>query len=383
MNFSLTEEQLNLKNKFTEFGRTLPADTVIENDQNGTFDRESWNKCAEFGMHKMASVSAYGGEKEEIDILNSMVAMEGFGKGCVDNGLAFALNAHMWTVQLPIVQFGSEEQKKKFLPKMVDGSWIGCHAMTEPDTGSDVYSMKTSAEKTEGGYVLNGEKRLLSLAPIADLFLVFANAKPKLGKWGITAFLIPKDSPGLRVGNVEHKMGLRTVPIGSLVLDNCFVPDENRLGKEGSGFAMSNASLEYERCSILASQLGRMEAQLEKAVDYAKNREQFGQSIGKFQSVSNRIADMKMRMEMARLMLYKTAWLKDQGKPAMMEAALLKLYLSESFIDSSLDAIRIHGGIGYLSEYGIERDLRDAVGGVLYAGTSDIQRNIISGLLGL
>jgi alkylation response protein AidB-like acyl-CoA dehydrogenase len=161
------------------------------------------------------------------------------------------------------------------------------------------------------------------------------------------------------------------------------VPTENRLGKEGAGFSISNHSLEYERCSILASQLGAMERQLETAIDYAKNRQQFGQPIGKFQSVANRIADMKLRIETARLLLYKTAWLLKNGQPAMMEAALLKLYLSEGFIASSLDAIRTHGGNGYMTDFGVERDLRDAVGGVLYAGTSDIQRNIVAKLLGL
>jgi alkylation response protein AidB-like acyl-CoA dehydrogenase len=181
----------------------------------------------------------------------------------------------------------------------------------------------------------------------------------------------------------QHKMGLRTVPIGTLQFDECVVPASARLGPEGAGVCISNHSLEVERCCILASQLGAMERQLQRAIAYARSRTQFGQTIGKFQSVSNRIADMKLRIETARLLLYKVAWLVDRGQPAMMEAALLKLYLSEAFVESGLDAIRVHGGLGYLSETGVERDLRDAVGGVLYAGTSDIQRNIVSRLLGL
>ena len=174
---------------------------------------------------------------------------------------------------------------------------------------------------------------------------------------------------------------MRTVPIGDLFFEDCFVPEENRLGKEGSGWAITSYSLEYDRCSILASQLGAMERQLETSIAFVKKRQQFGKSISTFQSVSNRIADMKLRLETSRLLLYKVAWLKNEGGSAMLDAALLKLQLSESFITSSLDTIRNHGGSGFLTEEGVERDLRDAVGGVLYAGTSDIQRNIISQLL--
>jgi alkylation response protein AidB-like acyl-CoA dehydrogenase len=281
------------------------------------------------------------------------------------------------------MHFGTEEQKQKFIPKMASGEWIGAHALSEAEIGSDIFNMKMTATKADGGYILNGTKRMVSLAPVSDMALVFANANPKYGKWGVTAFLVERGMEGFTTGDNSPKMGLRSVPWGELRFDNCFVPEENRLGKEGAGFSISNNSLEYERCTILASQLGRMERQLEIAVNYAKNREQFGQPIGKFQSVSNRIADMKVRIETIRLLLYKVAWLKQQGKNAMMDAAILKLYLSESFIQSSLDTIRIHGGNGYMTDFGVERDLRDAIGGVLYAGTSDIQRNIISKLLGL
>jgi alkylation response protein AidB-like acyl-CoA dehydrogenase len=243
--------------------------------------------------------------------------------------------------------------------------------------------MSTRAEKTEGGYLLSGTKRFISFAPIADVFMVFATVDPSLGKWGISAFLVEKETPGLSISSEWEKMGLRSVPMSDIILDNCMLSKENLLGKEGGGVGISQSSLEWERCFILASQLGAMERQLVESVAYARGRKQFNQPIGKFQSISNRIADMKLRLETARLLLYKVAWLKEQDRSAMMEAALLKLHLSESFIESSLDAIRIHGGYGYMTEYGFERDLRDAVGGVIYGGTSDIQRNIISKLLGL
>lgn len=383
MDFSWKKEQLDLKEKIIQFVKESLTDDVVEQDKNSTFPMESWKKCADFGIQALAAPTKYGGQKEEIDILGSMLAMEGFGYECEDNGLAFALNAQMWTVQLPLAHFGTEDQKEKFLPPLVKGEKIACHALTEPEIGSDVFNMKMTAEKTDGGYILNGQKRLVSLAPIADLFFIFANVNPKYGKWGVTAFMVEKGMEGFSTSVSRHKMGLRTVPIGELNFENCFVPEANRIGKEGAGFSISNNSLEYERCSILASQLGRMDRQLEIAIDYARNRKQFGQPIGKFQSVSNRIADMKLRIETARLLLYKVAWLKKNDQPAMTEAALLKLYLSESFLESSLDIIRIHGGNGYMTDFGVERDLRDAIGGVLYAGTSDIQRNIIAKLLGL
>lgn len=383
MDFYWSEKELAYKNQIIAFAQKELSDVAIHADKTSSFRAEDWKKCADFGILGLAATTTYGGQEDEVDILRAMLAMEGFGYGCEDNGLAFALNAQMWTVQLPILQFGTETQKQKFLTQMVKGEWIAAHALTEPEIGSDVFNMKMTATKCDGGYILNGQKCLVSLAPIANVALVFANANPKYGKWGVTAFLVEKGMEGFSASPNREKMGLRSVPWGELNFDNCFVPTENRLGKEGAGFSISNHSLEYERCSILASQIGRMEKQLEIAIDYAKNRTQFGKPIGKFQSVSNRIADMKLRIETAKLLLYKVAWLKKTGKSAMMEAAILKLYISEMFINSSLDAIRIHGGNGYLTDFGVERDLRDSVGGILYAGTSDIQRNIISQLLGL
>ena len=266
---------------------------------------------------------------------------------------------------------------------MCSGDLIGAHAITEPESGSDIFSLSTTAVKRPGGYVLNGTKRYISLAPIAGVALVFATTDPSVGKWGITAFLVESGTDGFRTGPVCEKMGLRTVPMADCLFEDCFVAEKNRLGAEGSGFSLATNSLEWERCCILASQLGAMERQLESSIEYARKRQQFGQSIGKFQSVSNRIVDMRLRLETSRLLLYKVAWLKQTGKPAMTEAALLKLHLSECFVQSSLDALSINGAKGYLAESEIERDVRDALGGTIYAGTSDIQRNVVAGLLGL
>ena len=383
MDFSWSEEQTKYRDSIVQFAEEALNDDLVERDRQGHFSRDLWQKCAQFGIQSLAAPSQYGGQKDEVDILTAMLAMEGFGYGCRDNGLALALNAQMWTVQIPIVQFGTEAQKEKFLKAFTSGKLIGAHALTEPEAGSDILSMKMTAEKCEGGYMLNGEKRLITLAPVADVVLVFANVNPKLGRWGVSAFLVEKGPESFVASPTRDKMGMRTVPFGELIFDNCFVPEENRLGAEGAGFSILNHSLEYDRCCILASQLGAMERQLEQAIKYVKERQQFGKPIGHFQSVSNRIADMKLRLETSRLLLYKVAWLKKSGKPATLETALLKLQLSESFIASSLDAIRSFGGNGYLTDFEVERNLRDAVGGVLYAGTSDIQRNIIAKWLGL
>ena len=381
MDFSWTKEQSDYKQQIIEFAENQLNDNLIERDKEAVFSRKNWKKCADFGIQGLATPKDFGGTFDEVDILTATLAMEGLGKGCRDNGLAFALNAQMWTVQLPIFEFGNDAQRKKYLSPMTSGEWIGCHGLTEPEAGSDVFSMKTTAEKVEGGYILNGSKRLITFAPEADIALVFANVNPKIGKWGVTGFIVEKGTKGFTQGSNQPKMGLRTVPIGDLHFDNCFVPDENRLGKEGAGWSITTHSLEYDRCSILASQLGAMERQLENTIEFVKNRKQFNQPISEFQSVSNRVADMKLRLETSRLLLYKVAWLKSQGKSAMLEAALLKLQLSESFVSSSLDDIRNHGGIGFLTETEIERNLRDAIGGVLYAGTSDIQKKIIAQLI--
>jgi alkylation response protein AidB-like acyl-CoA dehydrogenase len=382
MDFSWSEDQLALRDRYVRFAQVELNDQLLDRDRRGTFSRESWQKCADFGILGLSVAEEYGGTAET-DILTAMLAMEGLGYGCRDNGLSFGLNAQIWTVQLPIARFGNEEQKQRFLPALCGGRSIGAHAITEPEAGSDIFSLQTRAEKRDGGYILNGTKRLVTFAPIADLALVFATLDPALGNWGITAFVVERGTTGFRSSPGQEKMGLRTVPIGELIFEDCYVPAENRIGPEGAGVSISNHSLEVERCCILASQLGAMERQLEETVRFARERRQFGQPIGKFQSVSNRVAEMKLRLETARLLLYKVAWLKKQDKPAMLEAALLKLHLSESFVASGLDAIRIHGGSGYLTEWEVERDLRDAIGGTLYAGTSDIQRNLIARLLGL
>lgn len=383
MNFSLTKEQQDYKKKIIDFALQNFSTSYVDEDRDLKFSRAYWELCADFGILGLSVPQDYKSEKTKVDFLTAIIAMEALGYAIKDNGLPFAMNAQMWTVQLPIADFGTEEQKHKFLPKLTSGSWIACHALTEPDAGSDVFSMQTRAEKVEGGYILNGKKHLITLGPVCDVAMVFAVTNPKVGKWGLSVFLVEKGTKGFTTSKNKAKMGLRTVPIGDLEFDNCFVKEENRLGKEGAGWSIINHSLELDRCSVHASQVGAMERQLEESIQFVKKRKQFKQSVGKFQSVSNRIAEMKLRLETSKLLMYKVAWLKSVGESAMLESALLKLHISESFMKSSLDHIRNHGGYGYLSENEIERDMRDAVGGLIYAGTSDVQKNIIANLLGI
>lgn len=380
MEFSWTEDQLALRRETIAFAQQL-NDGVIERDRAGTFSRENWLRCAEFGILGLPMPERFGGTGA--DILTTTLTMESLGYGCRDNGLIFALNAQMWSVQMPLLHFGSEAQQARYLPRLCNGEIIGAHGMTEPGSGSDAFALRTRARRCDGGYMLDGTKTFVTSAPMSDLALVFATVDPEAGVGGITAFVVERGTPGFTVSRDIEKMGLRTSPMGELILQDCLVPEANRLGPEGAGMSIFNSSMEWERSGILASHLGAMQRQLETCVRYARERVQFGQTIGKFQSIGNRIADMRVRLEAARLMLYRVAWLKQTGKNAIVEAAAAKLFVSEAFVASSQDAIRIHGGYGYTTEFEIERDLRDAIGGTLYSGTSDIQRNIIARWMGL
>ena len=323
----------------------------------------------------------YGGSG--VDALTVMLAMEALGYGCRDNGLIFSINAQMWSCEIPILLSGTDEQKSRYLPGLCDGSLIGVQCMTEPGSGSDAFALRTTASKSEGGYVLNGTKTFITNAPIADVFVVFAATDTTMGFAGISAFLVDRHAPGVAVGRPFHKMGLRTSPMSEVVFEDCEVPETARLGPEGAGAAIFNSSMDWERSCILASTVGAMERQVERCVAYARERRQFGEPIGKFQGVSHTIVDMKIRLETSRLLLYRLGWQKRAGKAVPMESAMTKVYLSECFVQSSMDALHIHGGYGYLTELELEREVRDSIASTIYSGTSEIQRNLVAGHLGL
>ncbi len=381
MDFDLPEEAESLRQAVTRFAESELNHDLIERDAASTFWREGWQKCADFGLLGLPVPEEYGGSGS--NLTTTIAAMEALGYGCRDLGLIFSINAHLWTNTIPILEFGTDEQKRRYLPGLCDGRLIGANGASEPETGSDVFNMKTRAQRRGDTYILNGQKTFVTNAQIADVIVAYACTQPGVGQLGITGFIIERDSPGLTIGRAIHKMGLRTSPMGELFFENCEVPAANVLGREGGGAACFNCSMEWERGCILAMHLGRMQRQLEQAVEYARQRKQSGQPIGRFQSVANRIVDMKVRLDAARPLVYKIGWKKDAGREAMLEAAVAKLFLSEAATASALDAIQVFGGYGYTTEFEIERDLRDAVGSRLYSGTVEIQRNIIARLIGL
>lgn len=381
LDFELTPEQRQLQQSAIEFARATLGGSRVLADRSETFDREGWRACGRFGVLGMPIPESYGGLGLGLSAL--LAVMEGLGYGTRDQGLLFSINAHLWTNSIPILRFGTEEQRQRYLPSLSSGALIGANGASEPDAGSDVFSMRTRAIRDGNHYVLTGTKTFVTNGPVADVAVVYATVDPKLGATGITAFIVERDTPGLTVSRPFDKMGLRTSPMAELVFDGCRVPATNRLGREGRGAQVFECSMEWERGCILATCLGAMRRQLEECIAHARSRKQFGRAIGKFQSVANKIVDMKVRLDTSRPLVYRIGWLKDKNQPAMQEAAIAKLHVSECFVKSSLDAIQIFGGYGYMTEQEVERDLRDAVGSTIYSGTNDIQRNIIASSLGL
>ncbi len=383
MDFALSERQAAWQEAAIQFGREeLAADLDLAGrDERREFWREGWRRCARFGIQGLPLPGEYGGKG--LGLPETIAAMEGLGYACPDNGLIFAINASLWTVAIPILLYGTDDQKRRHLPGLADGSTVGANGASEPGAGSDIFSMVATARKDAGGWVLDGRKTWVTGGPVADLFVCYAATTPGRGALGISAFLVPADAPGFRVAREIPKLGVRTVPMGELALEGCRLPIDALLGREGRGAEVFNASMEWERGSILASGLGTMRRQLERCVAHARARRQFGQPIAKFQAVAHRVVEMKLRLETCRPLVYRIGWLKAQGKDATMEAALAKLHVSDCLVKNSLDAVQIFGASGYATETGIERDLRDGVGSLIYSGTNDIQRNIIARELGL
>ena len=377
----LTDDQTRLQDTAVSFAKSSLSGEMLERDRDGVFDREAWQRCADFGVLKMPVPQEYGGLG--LRLTDLLAVMEGLGRGTRDQGLLFSLNAHLWTNTIPILRYGSEEQRRRYLPPLGDGTLIGANAASEPGSGSDIFSMRTRALRDGDHYVLNGTKTFVTNAPVADLFVAYATVNPALGVAGITAFIIERDTPGLSISRHLEKMGLRTSPMAEVVFQDCRVAATQRLGREGRGAMVFESSMEWERGCILASCLGAMERQLHDCIVHARTRRQFGKQIGKFQSVANRLVDMKIRIDTCRPLVYRIGALKDADRDATMEAAIAKLHVAESYVKSCLDAIQVFGGYGYMTEFQVERDLRDSVGGTLYSGTTEIQRNIIARGMGL
>jgi alkylation response protein AidB-like acyl-CoA dehydrogenase len=381
LDFDWTPEQESLRDEVVAFAQAQLNDDIVRRDEDHEFSIDGWRKCAAFGIQGMPVPEAYGGT--DADPLTIMLVMEALGYACQDNGLIFSLNAQMWSCEIPLARFGSDEQKRRYLPGLCNGTLVGVQGMTEPDSGSDAYSLSTTATKVDHGWVLRGTKTFITNAPIADVFVVFASTDRSMGFAGLSAFVVERQTDGVSVGSRFGKMGLRTSPMSEVVLSDCFVPDDALLGASGAGMAIFNSSMDWERSCILASSVGTMRRHLERSIAYARQRTQFGQRIGRFQAVSHKIVEMKVRLETSRLLLYRLGWLRSKGHPTAMDSAIVKLHLSESLLQSGLDTLQIHGAYGYMQESEIERDVRDAIAARIYSGTSEIQRNLIAGYLGL
>jgi alkylation response protein AidB-like acyl-CoA dehydrogenase len=345
------------------------------------FSAAMWNLVRESGILRLPFDPTYGGRGE--DLLTTMYVLEALGHGCREGGLNFSVCTQIVGVGVPLQRSGSEQLKQRYLPRICDGSAIGAHAITEPAGGSDALAMQTRAVDRGDHYVLDGTKAFVTHAPVADVFVVYAKTRPEGGPLGITAFVVDRDTPGLSTSEAIPKMGLKGSPVGELVLDGCEVDAANVIGRPGSGFFVLDHVMKWEiLCSFITS-VGAMEHRLERCIEYARTREQFGKPIAAFQAIAHKIVDMRIAIETARRWLYATAADFAAGKDTTADIAISKLVASEANVSCALAAMQIFGGNGYTTAFGLEADLRDAVGGTIYSGTSEIQRNRIAATLGL
>jgi alkylation response protein AidB-like acyl-CoA dehydrogenase len=346
-----------------------------------SFTRENWAVLGGLGLLGASIPVSYGGSG--LGALDAARMYEAAGYGCPDTGLVFAAAAHLFACAMPILTFGSEELRERLLPALASGELIAANAITERDAGSDVGHLATTATAAAGGFLLNGRKTFVSNGPVADVLVTYATTDPAAGNWGITAFAVDKGSPGIAVGEPLRKLGMDGCLASEVEFDGCLVPAGAVLGEPGQGSAIFQQSMSWERTCLFALFLGVQDRLIEAAIAHAKQRRQFGCRLADFQSVSNRIVAMKLRAESARFLLYRACWAIDEGEDTGLFTALSKLAVSESALATAADAVQLFGGIGYLRAYGIEAALRDAMGGTIFSGASDVQRQLAATELGL
>ena len=374
MDFELTEEQQLVRETARAFSESEIVARGRENDRNEYFDLDLVAKLAAQGYLGAIVPAEYGGAG--LDYLTYGLVVEEIGRG--DSAMRTVVSVQTSLVCSSILRFGTEEQKRRYLPKLCSGEWLACFALTEPDTGSDAANQKTRARRTDDGWVLNGSKMWISIGNYAQLALIFAQTDPSLGHKGLACFLVETDgNDGYQSQEIHHKMGLRGSDTAAISLSDCHVPADAILGQVGDGFKVAMSSLESGRYSVAAGCVGICQGCVDHSVAYAKERIQFDRPIASFQLVQAMLADMRVQTDAARMLVYRAGALKDAGKPNSTETSIAKLYATEAAVSCANTAIQVHGGSGYVDDHPVERYFRDARVTTLYEGTSQIQKLII------
>jgi len=373
MDFDLTDEQRLIRDTAREFADKEIVVQSRENARNHHFDLEMVKKIAGQGYLGAVVPAEYGGAG--LDYLSYGLVVEEIGRA--DSSIRTVISVQTSLVCSGILKFGTEEQKQLYLPKLCSGEWLGCFGLTEPDTGSDAANQKTRARKTDSGWVINGAKMWISMASHAKLALIFAQTDPALGYKGIACFLVDTDQPGFTTQTIEHKMGLHGSDTASISLEDVEVTDEQMLGNVGDGFKVALSNLESGRYSVACGAVGICQGCVEESVKYAKEREQFGKPIASFQLVQAMIAEMVLKADASRMLVWRAGFLKDKGRPNTTETSIAKLHATEAAVWCANTAIQVHGGAGYVDDHPVERYFRDVRVTTLYEGTSQIQQLII------
>jgi butyryl-CoA dehydrogenase len=373
MDFTLSEEHRLVQSTVREWAATRLLPRAGEMDRSGVYPRELIRELGELGLTGVFVPEEYGGGG--MDTVSYAIVMEEIARA--EAALATVLSVNNSLVCFPILAFGSEEQKRKYLPALARGRVLGCYCLTEPTAGSDAASLRTAARRDGDAYVINGTKIFVTNGVEADVLVVYARTGGE-GPRGISAFIAERDAPGLSVGKIEHKLGIHASTTCEIVLQDCRLPQDRLLGEEGKGFTVAMATLDGGRIGIAGQALGIARAAMEDAIAYAKDRAQFGRPIAQFQATQWKIADMATRIQAGRLLMYRAAWIRDQGRRHTLEASMAKLFASETAMSAATQAVQIFGGYGYIQDYPAERHFRDAKITEIYEGTSEIQRLVIA-----
>ncbi|MBD3169115.1 MAG: acyl-CoA dehydrogenase [candidate division Zixibacteria bacterium] len=374
MDFRLSEDNELIRDAAREFAEKRLFPNAEKFDEEGDIPHEIYQELAELGYFGMMVPEKYGGM--ELDNLTYICAMEEFARGCA--GAMISLSVHNSLVCEAILQYGTDEQKEKYLPKLASGEIMGAYCLTEPNSGTDAGSLKTTAAESGDNFVLNGTKTFVTNGGIAGIYLVFTLTSKEAGSKGISCIIVEKDTKGMSIGAKEKKMGLKGSDTREISFDDCEVPQSNLLGERDKGFKIALSLLANGRIGVGSQAVGIAQAAYEEAIKYSKEREQFGQPICNFQAIAFKLADMKVRIDASRLLVHRAAWLKDNDMPHSTEASVAKLYATQSANWVCNEAVQIHGGYGYIKEYAVERYFRDARVTEIYEGTSEAQKIVIS-----